>query len=164
MGADDIEIRPYRAGDEQGLARVFFDSVRQVGVRHYSAAQVEAWAPAPPPLDAVLARVGDGRLTLVAVDASGAVVGYGDLEPDGHIDHLYCAPEAVGVGVGGRLVAALLDAAEQQGITGLLVEASDAARPVFERHGFVVTVRNDLERHGVALHNWSMTRHGAASR
>jgi len=164
MPADEIEIRPYRAGDEHGIARVFFDSVRQVGVRHYSAAQVEAWAPSPPAVDVVLARVADGRLTLVAVDASGAVVGYGDLEPDGHIDHLYCAPEAVGIGLGGLLVAALLDAAEQQGITDLFVEASDAARPVFERHGFVVTARNGLERHGVALHNWSMTRHGATSR
>lgn len=164
MGADDIEIRPYRAGDESGIARVFFDSVRQVGIRHYSGAQVEAWAPAPPPLGSVTARVSDGRLTLVAVDASGAVVGYGDLEPDGHIDHLYCAPEAVGIGLGGRLVAALLEAAEQQGITALSVEASDAARPVFERHGFVVTARNDLERHGVALHNWSMTRQDVTQR
>jgi putative acetyltransferase len=164
MAADDIEIRPYRAGDETGIARVFFDSVRHVGIRHYSAAQVEAWAPAPPPVDALLARVTDGRLTLVAVDASGAVVGYGDLEPDGHIDHLYCAPEAVGIGVGGRLVAALLDAAEQQGIADLSVEASDAARPVFERHGFVVTARNDLERHDVALHNWSMTRQDVTRR
>jgi putative acetyltransferase len=164
MGADDIEIRPYRAGDEDGIVRVFFDSVRHVGVRHYSAAQVEAWAPAPPDLGIVLARVGDGRLTLVAVDADGAVVGYGDLEPDGHIDHLYCAPEAVAIGLGSRIVAALLEAAERQGITHLFVEASDAARPVFERHGFVVDRRNDLVRHGVALHNWSMTRPAAASR
>lgn len=163
MAADEIEIRPYRAGDEHGIARVFFDSVRQVGVRYYSAAQVAAWAPAPPEADVVLARVADGRLTLVAVDASGVVVGYGDLETDGHVDHLYCAPEAVGVGLGARLVSALLDAARQQGIADLFVEASDAARPVFERHGFVVTGRNDLERHGVALHNWSMTRQDAGS-
>jgi putative acetyltransferase len=77
---------------------------------------------------------------------------------------VYCAPEAVGIGLGGRLVAALIDAAEQQRITALFVEASDAARPMFERHGFVVTARNELERHGVVLHNWSMTRQDVTQR
>lgn len=40
----------------------------------------------------------------------------------------------------------------------LFVEASEAARRVFERKGFRVIRRNDLELHGVGLHNFEMKK------
>ena len=35
---------------------------------------------------------------------------------------------------------------------------TQAARQLFERNGFRVLRRNDLERHGVALHNFDMEK------
>jgi len=35
---------------------------------------------------------------------------------------------------------------------------TQAARRLFERNGFRVLRRNDLERHGVALHNFDMEK------
>ncbi|WP_419825671.1 GNAT family N-acetyltransferase [Sphingomonas sp.] len=46
----------------------------------------------------------------------GIVAGYGELEPDRHIDHLYCRPDRLGTGVGSALYAGLEAAAEQAGI------------------------------------------------
>ncbi len=151
-----IAVRPYRAGDEQAIASVFFTSVREAARRDYSPAQVQAWAQEPPDPARFAAQATDGRLFLVAVTADDQVVGYGDLEADGHIDHLYCAPAAVGAGIGSLLYEALESHAVEHGYPRLFVEASEAARRLFERHGFVVEHRNDLERAGVALHNFSM--------
>ena len=94
--------------------------------------------------------------TLVAVDDADQVIAYGDLEADGHIDHLYCSPEAAGSGAAGAVLDALLARAE--GLPRLYVEASELARGLFERKGFVVERRRDFEIRGVAIHNYAMAR------
>lgn len=100
----------------------------------------------------------DGRTTLVAVDVSGDVVGYGDLEPNGHIDHLYCRPEAAGAGVASKLLDELVARAKSAGVMRLYVEASELARGLFERKGFTLLRRRDFELRGVQIHNYAMER------
>lgn len=153
-----FEIRVYAAGDAAAISRLYYDSARKLGARAYSPEQVEAWAPAPLDAAAVHRQACDGRLTLVAVDSDGAVAAYADLEPDGHVDHLYCRPDAAGQGLASRLLAALTEHATAQGMTRLYAEASELARPVFERHGFRTTARRDFELRGVAIHNYAVER------
>ena len=94
----------------------------------------------------------------MAVDANDRVIAYADLEHDGHVDHLYCRPAWIGRGVGSALYDAIESEARARGMQRLFVEASDAARRLFERKGFRVVRRNDLERHGVDLHNFDMEK------
>ena len=151
-------VRHYQASDASQMAQLYFDSARQLGRRRYSPEQVAAWAPARGAPGSVHARATDGRTTFVAVSTAGQVLGYGDLEPDGHIDHLYCRPDVAGLGVGSALVDALLAHAAANGINRLRVEASELARGLFERNGFVVAHRRDFEVRGVAIHNFAMER------
>jgi|SRR5215471_17777130 len=132
-----ITIRRYDPRDAAGLADVFFRSVRQVALSDYTAAQVAAWAAEPPAPEQVHRTASDGRLTLVAVGDDDRVVGFINLEPDGHIDHLFVAPEAAGHGIASRLYEAIEEAARKQGISRLFTEASELARRVFQRKGFV---------------------------
>ncbi|WP_026325879.1 GNAT family N-acetyltransferase [Sphingomonas sp. Mn802worker] len=151
-------LRDYRAGDASAMARVYFLAVRDLGPRRYTRAQVAAWAPEEPDPERFVVRAGDGRRTLVAVDTDGCVLGFGDLEANGHIDLLYCHPDAVGTGVASRIVEALLDHARTAGITDLHVEASELARSLFERHDFTLVQRRDVALNGVPIHNYLMTR------
>jgi len=158
MEAATIVIRPYRTDDAPHIARLYYEAVQALGPRAYSSAQVAAWAPAPlAPID-VLTRAADGRTTFVAADALDQAVAYVDLEADGHVDHLYCHPDFAGQGVASRLLETLVARARENGIAALHVEASELARPVFERHGFSVTARRDFEVRGVPIHNYAMQR------
>ena len=150
-------IRPFEAADAEALARLCHASVRKAGIREYSAEQVAAWSPSKPDAASYL-RQAVGRTFLVGGDAENCPIGYGDLEPNGHIDHLYCRPELVGTGVGSAIYAALEDAAKQAGISHLFVDASEGARRLFERHGFSVDARNVLTIGGVAIHNYHMSK------
>lgn len=153
-----IAIRPYRTDDAPRMAQLYYEAVHGLGRSAYSAAQVAAWAPAPlHPID-VLNRAADGRTTFVAVDADDHAVAYVDLEVDGHVDHLYCHPDFAGQGVASRLLETMIRHAVEQGLAALHVEASELARPVFERHGFTVTARRDFEVRGVPIHNYAMRR------
>ncbi len=100
---------------------------------------------------------------MVAVDEAGDPVAYGDLEADGHIDHLYCRPDAVGTGVASAIYDRLESAAVELGLQLLYSEASEAARRLFEQKGFVVETRRDFVINGVAIHNYRMTKSLAAS-
>ena len=151
-------IRAYRPGDAPRLADIFFRSVREAGLRDYSSAQVQAWAPTPPDAARVAARAEDGRILLVADGADGEAVAYADLEATGHIDHAYCHPDAVGTGVASRLVDRLEAEARGLGLSRLFVEASEAARRLFLRKGFNVVERRDFEIQGVAIHNYLMEK------
>jgi putative acetyltransferase len=153
-----VSIRDYEAGDAAALGRVFFEAVRNLGIRHYSAEQVRAWAPAPIDPRRAHARATDGHTTLVAVTDDGEVVAYGDLEANGHVEHLYCRPDAAGARVGSRLIANLITRAQAMGGLRLYVEASEGARPVFERMGFSVVGRRDFLIGGVPIHNYAMER------
>ena len=103
-------------------------------------------------------RSGDGRLVLVAADEPGHVVAFIDMEPDGHIDRLFCAPEVAGRGVASRLHDAIETAARAQGIQRLFTEASELARRFFERKGFTVLERQEMILRGVPIHNCRMAK------
>ncbi|PPT78537.1 hypothetical protein XthCFBP4691_19140 [Xanthomonas theicola] len=95
---------------------------------------------------------------MLATDAQGVVVDYGDRQPDGHIDHLYCHPEMVGTGVGSAIYAEMETIARAAGIAVLFVEASEGARRRVERRGFTMDARNDFSINGVASHNYRMSK------
>jgi putative acetyltransferase len=154
----DVTIRAYDPRDAAGLADVFFRSVRQVALSDYTAAQVRAWAPEPRTAEWAHGQASDGRLVLVAADADDRPVAYIDLEPDGHIDRLFCAPEAAGQGIASRLYDAVEAAAREQGITSLFTEASEPARRLFARKGFTIVQRQDLVIRGVPIHNYRMAK------
>lgn len=154
----EITIRGYQPRDAVALAEVFYRSVREVAIAAYSAEQVQAWAPEERrAAGSIRTWADDGRLVLVAADEHDHPVAFIDLEPDGHIDHLFCAPEAAGRGIAAQLYQAVQAAAREQGITRFYTEASELARPFFERRGFAVVARQDLVIRGVPMHNYKMT-------
>lgn len=150
-------VRLFRPQDAEALAALFHASVREGGLRHYSPEQVKAWSPAVPSAKAYHRRA-DDRAVFVAVDDGDRPLGYADLGPDGHIDHLYCRPDRIGAGVGSALYAAVEAAATSAGVATLSVDASEGARPLFERRGFHIEARRDFTINGVAIHNYRMVK------
>lgn len=154
----EVTIRTYEPRDAAGVADVFFRSAREVARSDYTAEQVRAWVPERWDAETEHRRSGDGRLVLVAVGEPGRVVAFIDLEADGHIDRLFCAPEAAGQGIASRLYDGVEAAAREQGLERLFTEASELARRFFERKGFTVLARQDMILRGVPIHNYRMAK------
>ena len=70
-GKRAMRIRDFRPGDAPALAALFHASVREIGIRDYTAAQVAAWSPAPFDPAILIARAAE-RVFLVAVDEAEA--------------------------------------------------------------------------------------------
>ncbi|WP_020680930.1 GNAT family N-acetyltransferase [Marinobacterium rhizophilum] len=147
-------IRDYRAADCRAIADLFHAAVHAIDDAHYSAAQREAWAPTPPDYGVWAARL-ERRQPLVA-EQDGLIQGFIELEPDGHIDCFYVHPNFQRCGVATRLLQRVLDIAQARAQCRLYVEASTAARPLFESHGFELLGQNRVERRGQVLINYRM--------
>jgi GNAT superfamily N-acetyltransferase len=77
------------------------------------------------------------RRLLVAADADGRVLGYGQLAPDeGVIEAVYVDPDFARRGVGRRLVTALEDEARALGLPGLMLDASLNSVPFYGALGY----------------------------
>ena len=153
-----MRIRTYQRGDGQHLNEIFVAAVRQTGRHGYSAEQVEVWARAADDEADYDERAADGRILLVATDDNDRPVAYGDLEANGHIDHLFCHPDMGRKGIASALYDRLEAAALRMNIQRLYVEASEISRPLFLRKGFVEVARHDFEMEGVPTHNYAMEK------
>lgn len=150
-------IRPYSPEDAASLSALYEASVRELGAKRYSAAQIAAWASLTPSAEGLEAKMDDGRFRLVAEDASG-LSAFIDVEPNGHIDLLYAAPRAAGTGVAERLYRVAEQQAAEGGATRLYAEASELAQPFFERRGFITKARRDFDVAGVPIHNFAVEK------
>jgi putative acetyltransferase len=154
-------IRPYRAGDADAIVTITLAAIRLTALVAYSPAQVAAWS-ARFSAARVLEWAEQGHLVLVAVDAGDRPIAYTMLEAGGHLDMLYCHPEHGGKGLARALLAAAEAVALSRGVTRLFTEASEVARPVFERAGYQVLHRRDFsiphEGGEIAIHNYAMEK------
>ncbi|WP_035725902.1 GNAT family N-acetyltransferase [Fodinicurvata fenggangensis] len=154
----DIELTPFRQGDGQGLTALYQSSVLELGPRHYSRDQVQAWASLTPTPDVFELQAADGRWRRLAWNATGECLAFADLEADGRIDFFYCAPKAAGQGVSAQLYTALEGQALDMGLGRLYMEASEGARGFFLRRGFRLLCRRDFQVAGVWIHNYAMEK------
>lgn len=151
-------IRAYRPSDAAALSRLRYRAVRELAPIAYTPEQIAAWLPEPQSVAAVRARCEDGRRVWVCIDADDTLMGYTDLEADGHVDTLYTHPDFARRGVGTALLAHVETIARADGLARLFSEASALAVGVFERAGFVRLERREFELRGVAIYNFAVEK------
>lgn len=72
----------------------------------------------------------------VAYDQGGTPIATGRLLPDGHIGRMAVRKNGRGLGVGGAILQALMQAARQRGDNEVALNAQTHAAPFYHRHGF----------------------------
>jgi putative acetyltransferase len=132
-----VELRAYAAVDAEATSSIFLRAVRETAVAHYSPEQVAAWAADYGDLDSWAAARSAVDTQLAVID--GQVVGFTDLDDKGYIDMLFVDPDFGRQGVASALLASVVALARQRDLAALTTFASLTSRPVFERHGFVIT-------------------------
>lgn len=71
---------------------------------------------------------------------------------------LYCHPDHTRRGLADELLGHAEAYARSLGLSRLFTEASELARPAFERAGYKRQHRRDFEIEGVPIHNYAMQK------
>jgi putative acetyltransferase len=151
-----VALRPYLPADAKRCAEIFRSSIEELAAEDYDADQREAWASRADDEAAFGARLA-GALTLLAV-IGGGIAGFASLKGGEEIDMLFVDPEFARQGVGRALIDALTKLAEARGAKRLTTEASEIAKPLFERQGFTAQKRNLVRVGDQWLANTTMTK------
>jgi putative acetyltransferase len=155
-----VALRPYLPADAKRCAEIFRSSIEELAADDYDEQQREAWAALADDEPAFGAKLAN-ELTLLAM-IDGAVAGFASLKGADEIDMLFVDPQFSRRGVGRTLIDALTRLAEARGAKRLTVDASDAARPLFDRQGFTAQKRNIVRKGEQWLANTTMTKTLAA--
>ncbi|MBW4630472.1 MAG: GNAT family N-acetyltransferase [Iphinoe sp. HA4291-MV1] len=151
-----MEIRLFRTEDTEQIAQLFHKTVREVNICDYSNNQVKAWAP-----DDIYFRnwseVCLNKFTYVA-DEEGMIVGFGELEPNGHIDCFYCHKNHQRRGVGRQIYQVIEAKAFELGLDYMFTEASITAKPFFQYMGFSVVKEQQVNHRGETFTNYAMEK------
>jgi putative acetyltransferase len=155
-------IRKYQSEDTDEIIQLFYDTVHQINIRDYSQVQINAWAPNNKDSINWVNKL-SYKITYVAENENNSnnkiIIGFAQLETNGHIDCFYCHYQYQGVGVGNRLLNEIQLTAINLGIKRLFTEASITAKPFFEKKGFIVVNPQVVECRGQNFVNYVMEKH-----
>jgi len=149
-------IRLFQKQDSDQIAQLFHATIREVNIRDYSPAQVQAWAPD----DLYFTNWTENctsNFTYVA-EEEGKIIGFAQLETNGHIDCFFCHKDYQRCGVGTRLYRAIEAKALELKIERLFVEVSITARAFFKSRGFSVIKEQQVTCRGEKLTNFVMEK------
>ncbi|SEA84104.1 Acetyltransferase, GNAT family [Desulfuromusa kysingii] len=149
-----MDIQTYSPERAKEIADLFHQSVHAIDPSVYSPELKEAWAPTPVNYERWSERLNEKKPFLAVIESR--VAGFIELDADGHIDCTYTHPDFQGKGVASTLFEYLLEEAKSRNIKRLYVEASLIAKPFFEHRGFSVVKKNEVQRNGSSLVNFSM--------
>ena len=144
-----MEIRRYKSVDLRQISRLFYETVHAVNIKDYTKEQINAWATGRIDLkewDASFQR----HITYVVTE-NDLVVGFGDIDRTGYLDKLFVHKDFQGRGIATAICDRLENEAEVECIR---VHASITAKSFFERRGYRVVKRQEVERQGVLLTNY----------
>jgi len=146
--------------DTATISTLFCDTVHHINSHDYTPAQINAWAPKDINkdinIDFWVNRLSQS-ITYVAEETD-QIIGFGNLEPNGHLDCFYCHKDFQRMGVGSQLLATIEATARSLKIQTLFTEASITARPFFEAKGFRVITPQTVERRGQLFLNFVMEK------
>ena len=151
-----MKIRTYETSDTEAIMQLFYDTVHEVNIRDYTQEQVDAWAPTN--MDADLWTDSLKHKYSYVAEEGTQIIGFGELEDNGHIDRFYCHKDFQGKGVGTQILQQIESKARSLGIQKLFTEASITAKPFFEKRGFTTVRQQEVERRGQKLINFVMEK------
>ncbi len=151
-----VSLRPYVPADARRCAEIFRASIEEFAADDYDAEQREAWASRADD-QAAFAKSLASMLTLIAV-IDGEAAGFASLKGLDVIEMLFVAPDFARSGAATALIDALTKLAAARGAKRLTVEASETAKPLFDKLGFTSEKRNIVNVAGEWLANTTMTK------
>lgn len=146
-------IRKYKPSDCRYLARLFYDTVHSVNAKDYTDEQLNVWATGNVALED-WNKSFLSHFTVVALERD-VITGFGDMDKTGYLDHLFVHKDYQKQGIATAICDELEQAFEGNKVT---THASITAKPFFEKRGYKVVKKQEVERSGILLTNYIMEK------
>lgn len=147
-----MKIRRYQESDCRELTELFYNTVHIVNAKDYTKEQLDVWATGQTDLERWNQSL-QAHYSIVAVE-NGVILGFGDIDKTSYLDRLFVHAEHQRKGI----ATAICDQLEQAVPGKITTHASITAKPFFEKRGYKVIKKQEVERQGIFLTNFVMEK------
>lgn len=147
-----MELRRYQSSDCKEVTELFYNTVHIINAKDYTKGQLDVWATEQVDLEKWNQSLQEHD-SIVAVDNE-IIVGFGDIDKDGYLDRLFVHAACQGKGI----ATAICNQLEQAVGGKITTHASITAKPFFEKRGYKVIKKQEVERQGIFLTNFVMEK------
>ena len=151
-----MEIRKYQAEDLEEIVQLFYETIQTVNGKDYSQEQVEVWSNRCENLRKN--KTFFEKLYTVVAGEGEKIIGYGNIDRTGYLDHLFVHKDFQNQGVATAICDELEQHAKKFGLQKISVHASITAKPFFEGRGYVLEKEQQVELEGVKLKKYVMEK------
>ena len=145
-------FREYQTSDSKEITELFYSTVHTVNAKDYTKEQLDVWATEQVDLEKWNQSLQE-HYSIVAIE-DGVIVGFGDIDKTGYLDHLFVHANYQGRGI----ATAICNQLEQVVKGDITTHASITAKPFFEKRGYRVVKEQQVERQGIFLTNFCMEK------
>lgn len=154
MHSQIFKLRSYQYSDLEGVITVFQRAVRETASRDYNPAQIAAWVQAD--RDSWQKRLLNSHCWVATIEDT--IVGFGNVELDGHLDLMFTHPDYLRTGVASALLQKLEHAVIVMALPVIFTEASITAKPFFSRRGYQLLAAQQVQVRGQNFINYRMSK------
>ena len=133
-------IRKYTPSDCKELTEFFYNTVHTINANDYTKEQLNAWATGKVDLDKWNRGLQE-HYSVVAVEHE-ILVGVGDIDKTGYLDHLYVHKDYQRKGI----ATAICNELEKKSLRNVTAHVSITAKPFFLNRGYKVLKEQQVER------------------
>jgi putative acetyltransferase len=143
---DHMMIRKASSTDKTNISKLHISSIKRLFSKHYTHAQLKSWTSVLTP--SVYDQALKEKVFLVSHDSTEELLGLGILDiHNAEISAIYIHPDAVGNGIGTRLLSKLEEIARDNNVGRIAVHSTLNAKGFYKRHGY--------SEHGLTSHRLS---------
>ena len=146
--------RLFQCSDLSGVIETYTASIRSLAAPYYTEEQLAAWAPIPQDKGRSQERLKDLHTIVSVVD--GFVAGFVSYTNSGYLDFLFTHPTFARRGIATSLYHCAEAALIRLRVRTIRTHSSLAARPFFDRQGFVVDTDETVKCRGTYLRRFAM--------
>lgn len=146
-----MRVRKYHPSDCEKIYKLFYDTVHFINVKDYSKEQLNVWATGKFDFEKWNKSFLENH-TIVAIEGE-EIIGFGDIDSTGYLDHLYTHKDYQGIGVATTICNELERNVNTNKIT---THASITAKSFFEGRGYSIVKEQKVKRGEQLLTNYIM--------
>lgn len=153
-----MQIRPFKPSDTSHIMQLFYDTVHTINAQDYTPEQINAWAPKTATEEDWASKLSPNIAYVVESKQDGVIIGFGDITPRGHLNHLFVHKDYQRKGVARLILHTLIEEAHDLGLYKITAEVSITAKPFFEKFGFEVVTKQKKVVRGMGFVAYKMRK------
>ncbi len=151
-----IKIRQALIEDVNQITQLFFDTIQNINIKHYSKEEVDDWSSWKTDTDKWLERIQEQYFVLAEINNQ--IVGFSSLAEDGYLDFMFVHKDFQGLGIASDLLSEIEHQASEQNNEIIYSDVSITAKEFFEKKGFIVESQQLKKSKKKELVNFRMTK------